>query len=89
MYLIRRCWFLKCSEEIHYVPIGDGDIWYYVPVDDGWEEVLGRNVYMYTVQSLAFGEKYWDVMYTLRPSTSLQMPKIELHRPGVEPGPPA
>jgi hypothetical protein len=40
MYFIRRCWFLKCSEEIHYVPIGDGDMWYYVPVDDGWEEVL-------------------------------------------------
>ena len=31
---------------------------------------------------------YWDVMYTLRPSTSLQMPNIELHRPGIEPGPP-
>jgi len=42
MYLIRRCWFLKCSEEIYYVPIGDGDMWYYVPVDDGWEEVLGH-----------------------------------------------
>ena len=27
-------------------------------------------------------------MYTLRPSTSLQMPNIELHRPGIEPGPP-
>ncbi len=26
MYFIRRCWFLKCSEEIHYVPIGDGDM---------------------------------------------------------------
>jgi hypothetical protein len=24
-----------------------------------------------------------DVMYTLRPSTSLQMPNIELHRPGI------
>jgi hypothetical protein len=24
------------------------------------------------VQSLAFGEKYWDLMYTLRPSTSSQ-----------------
>ncbi len=35
------------------------------------------------------GKKYWDVMYTLRPSTSLQMPNIELHRPGIEPGPPA
>jgi hypothetical protein len=33
------------------------------------------------------GKKYWDVMYTLRPSTSLQMPNIELHRPGIEPGP--
>ena len=32
--------------------------------------------------------QYWDIMYTLRPSTSLQMPKIELHRPGIEPGPP-
>ncbi len=21
-------------------------MWYYVPVDDGWEEVLGRNVYI-------------------------------------------
>jgi hypothetical protein len=27
-------------------------------------------------------------MYTLCPSTSLQMPNIELHRPGIEPGPP-
>ncbi len=34
------------------------------------------------------GKKYWDVMYTLRPSTSVQMPNIELHRPGIEPGPP-
>ncbi len=81
MYFIRRYWFLKCSEEIHYVPIGDGDMWYYVPVDDGWEEVLGRNVYITS--------QYWDIMYSLRPSTSLQMPKIELHRPGIEPGPPA
>jgi hypothetical protein len=24
------------------------------------------------------GKKYWDVMYTLCPSTSLQMPNIEL-----------
>ncbi len=46
MYFIRRCWFLKCSEEIHYVPVGAGDMWYYVPVDDCWEEVLGRNVYI-------------------------------------------
>jgi hypothetical protein len=36
MYLIRRCWFLKCSEEIHYLPI-----------NDGWEEVLVRNVPTY------------------------------------------
>ncbi len=34
------------------------------------------------------GNKYWDVMYTLHLSTSLQMPNIELHRPGIEPGPP-
>ncbi len=34
------------------------------------------------------GKKYWDVTYTLRPSTSLQMPNIELHRPGIEPGHP-
>ncbi len=56
-------------------------MWYYVPVDDGWEEVLGRNVYITS--------QYWDIVYTLRPSTSLQMPKIELHHPGIEPGPPA
>jgi hypothetical protein len=31
------------------------------------------------------GKKYWDVMYTLHPSTSSM---IELHRPGIEPGPP-
>jgi hypothetical protein len=29
-----------------------------------------------------------SLLYTLRPSTSLQMPNIELHRPGIEPGPP-
>ncbi len=32
MHFIRRCWFLKCSEEIHYVPIGDGNMWYYVSI---------------------------------------------------------
>ncbi len=82
MNFIRRCWFLKCSEEIHYVPIGASDMWYYVPVDDGWEEVLGCNVYITS--------QYWDVMYTptLHPSTSPQMPNIELHRQGIEPGPP-
>jgi hypothetical protein len=78
MYFIRRCWFLKCSEEIHYVPIGDGDMWYW-----DWDvmyTVLGHNVYITS--------QYWDITYILRPSTSLQMPKIELHRPGIEPGPP-
>jgi hypothetical protein len=42
--------FLNGHEELHYVP-----------VDDGWEEVLGCNVYI-TSQN-------WDIMYTLRPST--------------------
>ncbi len=58
MYFIRRCWFLKCSEEIHYVPIGAGEMWYYVPVDDGWEEVLGCNVYI-TSQYFSPNAKYW------------------------------
>ena len=58
MYFIQRCWFLKCSEEIHYVPIGAGDMWYYVPVDDGWEEVLGCNVYI-TSQYFSPNAKYW------------------------------
>jgi hypothetical protein len=70
--LYRRCWFLKCSEEIHYVPIGAGDMWYYVPVDDGWEEVLGCNVYI-TSQYFSPNAKYWtnrtwappDRMWTL------------------------
>ncbi len=70
MYFIRRWWFLKCSEEIHYVPIGDGDLWYYVPVDDAWEEVLGHNVY--------------NTSQYFSPNAN-----IELHRPGIEPGPPA
>jgi hypothetical protein len=58
MYFIRRCWFLKCSEEIHYVPIGHGDMWYYVPLDDGWEEALGRNVYIMS-QYFSPNAKYW------------------------------
>ncbi len=58
MYFIRRCWFLKCSEEIHYEPIGAGDMWDYVPVDDGWEEVLGCNVYI-TSQYFSPNVKYW------------------------------
>jgi hypothetical protein len=57
MYFIRRCWFLKCSEEIHYVPIGAG----YVPVDDGWEEVLGRNVYI-TSQYFSPNANYWTAL---------------------------
>ena len=32
--------------------------------------------------------QYWDIMYKLRSNSSLQIPKIELHRPGIEPGPP-
>ncbi len=113
MYFIQRSWFLKCSEEIHYVPIGDGDMWYYVPVDDGWEEVLGRHVYIMS-QYFSPNAKYWTassrnwtrapliecgrstielwnlyiIWVCIRPSTSLQMPNIELHRPGIEPGPP-
>ena len=43
---------------------------YYVPVDDGWEEVLGHNVY---IKSQYFSPNA----------------KIELHRPGIEPGLPA
>ena len=43
---------------------------YYVPVDDGWDQVLGRNVYIMS-QLMMAGIKYWDVMYTLRPSTVL------------------
>jgi hypothetical protein len=58
MYFIRRCWFLKCPEEIHYVAIGDGDMWYYVHVDDGWEEVLERNVYI-TSQYFSPNAKDW------------------------------
>jgi hypothetical protein len=33
-------------------------MWYYVPVDDGWEEVLGCNVYI-TSQYLSPNAKYW------------------------------
>ncbi len=48
---------LKCSEEIHYVPIGAGDMCYYVPGIDGWEEVLGCNVYI-TSQYFSPNAKY-------------------------------
>ncbi len=37
-------------------------------VDDGWDQVLGRKVYIMS-QLMMAGIKYWDVMYTLRPST--------------------
>ncbi len=40
------------------IAIGDGDMWYYVPVEDGWEEVLGRNVYI-TSQYLFPNAKDW------------------------------
>jgi hypothetical protein len=58
MYFVRCCWFLKCSEEIHYVPLGAGDMRYYVLVDDGWEEVLGHNVYIMS-QYFSPNAKYW------------------------------
>ncbi len=49
MYFIRRCWFLKCSEEGLF---GGGGVVvllvhnaiHYVPIGDGWREVLVRNV---------------------------------------------
>jgi hypothetical protein len=51
MYFIRRCSFLKCPEERL---LGGGGVVllvhseiFYVPVDDGWEEVLVRNVLHY------------------------------------------
>jgi hypothetical protein len=65
MYFIRRCWFLKCSEEIHYVPVGAGDMWYYVTVDDGWEEVLGCNVKYWTALSGNRTRAPSDRMWTL------------------------
>jgi hypothetical protein len=50
--------------------------------------LLVQSAYIMSLLMMA-GIKYWDIMYTLRLNTSLQMPKIELHRPGIEPGPPA
>ncbi len=121
MYFIRRCWFLKCSEEIHYVPIGAGV--YVILCPCRWW--LGRSTEIYsnvyiTSQYFSLNAKYWTASsgnrtrappdrmwtlyhwamesvpgtkygcakHTLRPSTSLQMPNIELHRPGIDPGPP-
>jgi hypothetical protein len=80
MYFIRRCWFLKCSEEIHYVPIGDGDMWYYVPVNDGWEEVLGRNVYIMS-QYFSPNAKYWTASSRNRTRAP---PLIECGRSTIE-----
>ncbi len=39
--------------------MGDGDMWYYVPVDDGMEKVLGRNVYI-TSQYFSPNAKGWN-----------------------------
>ncbi len=79
MYFIRRCWFLKCSEEIHYVPLGAGDMWYYVTVDDGWEEVLGCNVYI-TSQYISPNAKYWTALSGNR----TRAPQIECGRSNIE-----
>ncbi len=72
-YFIRRCWFLKCSEEIHYVPIGDGDMWYYVGVDDGWEEVLGRNVYITSQYFFKFEYNVYAWDWTRAPPDKMWM----------------
>jgi hypothetical protein len=51
MHFIWRCWFLKCSEEG--LLVGGGGVLlvhseiYYVPIGDGWEEVLVHNVLHY------------------------------------------
>ncbi len=45
-------------------------MWYYVPVDDGWEEVLGHNVYiksqyfyiMYKSQYFSPNAKDWTAL---------------------------
>jgi hypothetical protein len=37
-------------------------LWHYVPVDDGWEEVLGRNVYI-TSQYFSPNAKYWTASW--------------------------
>jgi hypothetical protein len=58
-----------------------------IAVVGGWGVLLGHSAYIISLYMME-GVKYWDVMYTLRPSTSLQMPYIELHRPGIEPSPP-
>ena len=47
--------------------------------EDIWFRLPNRRVASFILSFL--------VMYTLRPSTSLQMPNIELHQPGIEPGP--
>jgi hypothetical protein len=51
MYFMRRYSFLKCPEEG--LLVGGGGLLLvhseilYVPVDDGWEEVLVRNILHY------------------------------------------
>jgi hypothetical protein len=51
MYFIRCCLFLKCPEEG--LLVGGGGVLlvhseiYYVPIGDGWEEVLHYNVLHY------------------------------------------
>ena len=51
-----------------------------------WDVLQGYNICLYI--PVTPSPQYWDIMYKLRPNTSLQIPKIELHRPGIEPGPP-
>ncbi len=50
--------FLKVLK-IAVVGGGGGGCLYYVPVDDGWDQVLGRNVYIMS-QLMMAGIKYWD-----------------------------
>ncbi len=80
MYFIRRCWFFKCAEEIHYVPIGDGDMWYYVPVDDGWEEVLGRNVYITSLRmpKIELHRLFWPLKMSLDMAHKVIVPQKKI-----------
>ncbi len=60
MYFIRRGWFLKCSEEG--LLVGGGVLLvhseiYYVPIGDGWEEVLVHNVLHYVPVRAISGPK--------------------------------
>ncbi len=65
MYFIRCCWFLKCPEEGLLVG-GEGVLLvhseiYYVPVGDGWEEVLVRNVQYYITYQYFSPTQLWVV----------------------------